>query len=212
MEHELTGEQLISRLSTSNNPVEIKELYRQWATRYDSDLEERGYLAPTLAADEFDDLLMQHGVAQSAKIYDAGCGTGQVGVLLRNKGYQRIDGGDFSDDMLKVAALCGAYQSLEPVDYSAPIALKTNSYDAVISVGVYTHHFQQQFIPEMCRILKPGGLLYFTCRPYYFELHAANELRDALLAETIHSLRISRKAYIRSEQSEAFYISAIIDG
>lgn len=211
MDTELSAEELIARLSASDNPDEVKALYHQWAKRYDSDLETQGYVAPGLAVDSFCQLLDGMAPRPTATVYDAGCGTGQVGRLLRAEGVELIDGADFSDDMLAVAGTSGAYRSLSNTDYSKPLAIADKQYDAVISVGVYTHHFEHQFIPEMCRILKPGGLLYFTCRPFYFEKFAASELIQLLNAKTIRSLHVERKPYIVREQAEAFYISAFAE-
>ncbi len=208
MSEELTAEQLIARLTVSDNPDEVKTLYQQWASRYDKDLEEQEYVAPKLAVEDFSSLLDAIVSRQKATIYDAGCGTGLVGRLLQTEGYENIDGADFSDDMLAVAGQSGAYRSLANADYSKPVAIADIQYHAVISVGVYTHHFENRFLPEMCRILKPGGLLYFTCRPFYFEQFAAVELIQLLNEEKISSLNIERKPYILSEKAEAFYISA----
>ncbi len=211
MDTDLTAEELIARLSASDNPDEVKALYHQWAQRYDSDLEIQGYIAPKLAVDAFCTLLDGIAPRATATVYDAGCGTGQVAKLLRGEGIELIDGADFSDDMLAVAKTSESYRSLANADYSKPVAVADQQYDAVISVGVYTHHFENQFLPEMCRILKPGGLLYFTCRPYYFEQFAASELIQLLNDKKISSLHIERKPYMVKEQAEAFYISAFVE-
>lgn len=211
MNTELSAEELIARLTVSDNPDEVKALYHLWAKRYDSDLEVQGYVAPKLAVEAFCALLDGIALRSTATVYDAGCGTGLVGKLLRTEGIEFIDGADFSDDMLAVAKQSGAYRSLTNADYSKPVAIEDNQYNAVISVGVYTHHFENQFIPEMCRIIKPGGLLYFTCRPFYFEQFAAAELTELLNAKKISSLHIERKPYIVREQAEAFYISAFVE-
>ncbi|MEM8500750.1 MAG: methyltransferase domain-containing protein [Pseudomonadota bacterium] len=211
MDTELTAQELIARLSASDNPDEVKALYHQWAERYDSDLEIQGYIAPQLAVDAFCRLLDGIASRATATVYDAGCGTGQVAILLRGEGIELIDGADFSDDMLEVARSSGSYRSLANTDYSKPVAVADRQYDAVISVGVYTHHFENQFLPEMCRILKPGGLLYFTCRPYYFQKFAATELIQLLNEKKISSLHIERKPYIVKEQADAFYISAFVE-
>ncbi len=46
------------------------------------------------------------------KILDAGCGTGLVGIALKQKGYESVDGFDLSEEMIKVAAATGVYKSL----------------------------------------------------------------------------------------------------
>lgn len=204
MTQRLDTRTLIQRLTSTDDSREVRELYRQWAETYDCDLESFGYVAPRIAVEQFCELLSERG----ALIYDAGCGTGQVGVLLRSHGYQRLHGADFSPEMLARAELGKAYRQLARADYSKPVEIAGHTYDAVISVGVYTARFERQFIPEMLRILKPGGLLYFTCRPHYFASDASAELQQLLIDGEIRALRIERRPYMLQENADAFYIAA----
>ncbi len=196
-------ESLIQQLTTTSDAVLVQSLYRQWAETYDSDLSDFGYVAPRLSVDTFSQLLPN----RQALIYDAGCGTGLIGKLLQTEGYDRIHGADFSPEMLEHARLTGAYLQLELADYSASISAPSAYYDAVISVGVYTARFEQKFILEMLRILKPGGLMHFTCRPHYFESDAGSELQQLLLDKKISSLHVERKPYMLKENADAFYIT-----
>ena len=90
---------LINRLVASTDSEETKMLYAEWADSYDGDLDGFGYVAPQLGTAMFAELLPQ----KDALIYDAGCGTGLVGHHLAQLGYSRIDGADFSPDMLAKA-------------------------------------------------------------------------------------------------------------
>jgi len=200
----LKTESLIKQLTSTSDPELVLSLYAQWANSYDSDLEKIGYVAPELAVEDFCNRLN----STTGVIYDAGCGTGIVGNLLKSRGHQQIHGADFSADMLARAGISGAYQQLEHADFSAPLGVADNSYDAIISVGVYTSRFEGDFIKEMLRILKPGGLLYFTCRPHYFESHAAEELQRCLFDGSMVSVTIERKPYILKQNTEAWYIAA----
>ncbi|MBX2825026.1 MAG: class I SAM-dependent methyltransferase [Gammaproteobacteria bacterium] len=194
---------IIDQLTSTSDPQLVKSLYRQWAATYNDDLAEHGYVAPNLAVEEF---VQQLPVPQPL-ILDAGCGTGIVGELLRDKGQLNIHGADFSSDMLDQARLTEVYLKLAMADFSDTLDLDDNTYDAVISVGVYTSRFEGRFIGEMLRILKPGGLLYFTCRPHYFHADAATELHQYLQAGRLNSLSMELKPYMLKQNAKAWYIA-----
>ena len=90
---------LVNKLIVATDPAEVVRLYAEWAERYDSDLDEFGYVAPQIAIEAFIPLVKD----TNALIYDAGCGTGTVGKLLGEHGYNNIVGADFSDEMRKLA-------------------------------------------------------------------------------------------------------------
>ena len=122
---------LINKLVVATDPAEVTNLYAEWAECYDSDLNEFGYVAPQLATDAFASLAND----TNALIYDAGCGTGIVGKLLGEKGFNNIVGADFSDEMRKLAENTNAYTRLEYADYGKAVDCTDNTYDAIISVG-----------------------------------------------------------------------------
>ena len=87
-------EGLITRLVNTDDQQEVRQLYRQWSASYDSDLDNYGYVAPEVGVTLFEQLVDN----PNALIHDAGCGTGQVGQLLQQRGYGNVVGSDFSDD------------------------------------------------------------------------------------------------------------------
>ena len=145
---------------------------------------------------------------QSAVVHDAGCGTGQVGELLTAEGYTNLHGSDFSKDMLNVAAGRECYQSLVQADYTEPLDFTDNSVDAIISIGVYTKRFKNNFIPEMMRMLKPGGCMVFSCRPLYFD-----EVADAVKAlhqqEKLYKSVVAYDDYMVGQKAAAFYVGLV---
>lgn len=194
-------EKIVKTLVSATDPKQVKSLYKQWADTYDEDLNSYGYVAPGIGVGKLAELLEN----KQALIHDAGCGTGQVGALLAQLGYTNIHGSDFSAQMLEKAALLGCYQQLCSVDFGAPVKLDTNSYDAVISIGVYTKRFKQYFIDEMIRIVRPGGYFVFSCRELYFD--EVMELSTSLIKnKTIVSMVVDFDDYMVGQGASAYYI------
>ena len=194
---------LVNKLVEATDPAEVLSLYAEWAERYDSDLDEFGYVAPQLATEAFMTLVED----THALIYDAGCGTGVVGKLLGEQGYNNIVGADFSDEMRKLAENIGAYTRLEYADYGKAVDINDATYDAIISVGVYTARFNGVFLREMLRILKPGCPFLFSCRPHHYEGDVEPQLEALQGDGMIASIKIEDKPYMLKQQANAFYIT-----
>ena len=194
---------LINRLIASTDSEETKMLYAEWADSYNGDLDGFGYVAPKLGTSMFAELLPR----KDALIYDAGCGTGLVGYHLAQLGYSHINGADFSPDMLAKAKQLTVYKELMTADFCAPISAATNSYDGLISIGVYSSRFSEYFLPEMIRILKPNAPMVFSCRPHYFEDDVKIQLDKMEADQTITDLTIVEKPYMQAQSANAHYIS-----
>jgi len=156
---------IVNGLVGATDPDEVKLAYKQWADTYDGDLKSFGYVAPQIGVK----LLAQQLGDTNALIHDAGCGTGLVGSLLSQLGYHQLNGSDFSTSMLDKASESGHYIDLLTLDFSGPVEIESDIYDGVISIGVYSKRFDQHFIPEMVRILRPAGHFVFSCREMYIE-------------------------------------------
>lgn len=194
---------LINKLVVATDPAEVVSLYGEWAERYDSDLDEFGYVAPQLATDAFVSLIKE----TNALIYDAGCGTGIVGKLLSEHGYNNIVGADFSNEMRKLAEHTNAYTRLEYADYGKSVDCADATYDAVISVGVYTARFEGVFLREMLRILKPACPFLFSCRPHYYDGDVEPQLEALQHEGLIASIDIQDMPYMLKQRANAFYIT-----
>ncbi len=145
--------------STSNK--ELEERYDQWASDYDRDLaEEFAWNSPQNASD----LFSKH-VAKSAKVLDAGAGTGLVGECLAKAGYENLVAMDLSLGMLQVAKEKNVYDDFHQMALGGPLDFPTDEFDAVISVGVFTQgHAPASSFDELVRITKPGGMIVFSLR------------------------------------------------
>lgn len=138
---------------------DFRAVYREWADNYDRDLiDEFGYLAPQAAVT----CLKTHLPSLNAPILDMGCGTGLVGQLLFDAGYQIIDGLDLSFEMLEKARALGVYRALDEADLTEQLTLEP-IYQAVICVGVFSHQPSQPFdLARLFSALAPDGVLVAT--------------------------------------------------
>ena len=79
---------------------ELMDTYDEWAKTYEQDVAETwAYYGPAAATEH----LTRHVDPEGAKVLDAGCGTGLVGALLKQKGFPEIHGIDYSAGMLAQA-------------------------------------------------------------------------------------------------------------
>lgn len=109
--------------------------YDQWAENYESDLvNDLGYVAHLRSSEIFSDVVAD----KNARVLDMGCGTGLAGAALKNFGYTRVDGADFSAEMLKIATRRGVYRAVHRHDVTRPAA-RGGRYEALISVGLFSY-------------------------------------------------------------------------
>jgi predicted TPR repeat methyltransferase len=114
---------------------EVMKYYDEWGieNKYDQDMIDWKYSGPM----ETVEIFKKHAKNKDIKIYDAGCGTGLVGVELKKFGYNKYDGADLSQKLLDLVPK-NLYQNLSKVDLNKPIDLNDNTYDAVMCVGTFT--------------------------------------------------------------------------
>jgi predicted TPR repeat methyltransferase len=164
--------------STSNQ--ELEERYDQWATDYDRDLEEDfAWNAPQAAAKVFAKL-----VPKSAKVLDAGAGTGLVGEVLTSRGYRDLVAIDISQGMLKEARSKNVYAELYQMVLGETLDFDSDRFDGVISVGVFTlGHAPASAFDELIRVTNPGGYVVFSLRTDVYEGGGFKEKQHELEAQ-----------------------------
>ena len=90
---------------------------------------------------------------QKHKIFDAGCGTGQLTTeILKSipEGAVEIFGGDYSPEMLSIAKGKNIYNDLKVVNLKEELPYAAESFDSVISSGVFLQgHCGPECIPNI---------------------------------------------------------------
>jgi len=154
----------IYKLKTTD---EVMKYYDEWGidNKYDQDMVDWSYTGPKESVATF----KKYANNKEIKIYDAGCGTGLVGVELKKNGYKNFDGADLSQKLLDLVPK-DLYQNLSKVDLNQSLDIKDNEYEAVLCVGTFTFgHVRPPAIDEFIRIIKNKGLLCFTINEGIYE-------------------------------------------
>jgi SAM-dependent methyltransferase len=154
----------IYKLKTTD---EVMRYYDDWGleNKYDQDMLDWKYSGPK----ETVEVLKNYTKDKSIKIYDAGCGTGLVGVELKKFGYKYFDGADLSKKLLDLVPK-NLYQNLSKIDLNKKIEIRDNAYDAVMCVGTFTFgHVKPPALDEFIRITKNKGLICFTINEGIYE-------------------------------------------
>jgi SAM-dependent methyltransferase len=155
---------------------ELSDAYDAWAASYDTDMAEVGYRHPAIALA----MLCRHLPVGSAPILDAGAGTGLVGELLGTVGYPEVDALDASEGMLAVASRKGAYRELHHGFLGEPLPFEGARYAAAVSTGVFTAgHVGVEGLPELFRVVRPGGLIVLSVKVTVWEAGVEEFLRTS---------------------------------
>lgn len=161
----------------ARKPEEIAALYDSWATSYDAEMARAGYRHPSIGLA----LLSRHAPRGTGPVLDAGCGTGLLGEWLSIMGLGPVEGLDISQGMLNMAEARGGYARLHRLALGTPLPFADARFGAIISTGVFTTgHVGPEALPELIRILQPGGPMVLTIKTTLWD----GGFADALHKET----------------------------
>ena len=190
-------------LSKSKNDDKVLGIYKDWALLYDKDNDD---LLGTVSQPNTVQIFHEYVKDCKLKIIDVGCGTGLVGLELQNLGFSNFDGIDISQEMIDVAQGRG-YSSFFLGNLNKSLPIDSNSYDAALCVGVFTHgHVGPERFSELVRIVKPEGIICFTINedvyePYGFDI-AINHLESENVWEV---LDIKKHDYMVKKNVKGIY-------
>ena len=152
----------IYKLKTTED---IMQHYDKWGDKYDQDMVDWNYTGPKETVNVF----KKYAISKDIKIFDAGCGTGLVGIELKKIGYNNIHGADLSKKLLNLVPK-DIYNKLEQIDLNKSLNKKNNTYDAVFCVGTFTFgHVKPPALDELIRVTKNKGLICFTINEGIYE-------------------------------------------
>ena len=146
---------------------EVMKYYDEWGEKdkYNKDMLKWNYTGP----EECVETLSRYQKNKDILIFDAGCGTGLVGIKLKKSGFINFNGADLSQTLLDSIPK-DLYQKLEKTDLNSPLQIESNLYDVVMCVGTFTFgHVKPPALDEFVRITKPGGLICFTINEGIYE-------------------------------------------
>ncbi|OTF82191.1 hypothetical protein BLA29_010537 [Euroglyphus maynei] len=124
------------------------------------DIKEMEYNGAMIAAKHF----LQMNFEKDSKILDIGAGTGIIGEILQQNGYENIDALDCNDEMLKILEEKCCYRNIIRSIVTPDIKLPINDhqYDIVIMAGVFCPgHIDYRSLEQIIRITKSG--ICFCC-------------------------------------------------
>jgi predicted TPR repeat methyltransferase len=104
----------------------VRQGYGEWAETYEDVVQDEMDLRLLAEIESVD-------WAKAGRVLDLACGTGRIGVWLRAQGVRRLDGLDFTPEMLARAAAKGVYDRLIQADV-LETGLPAASYDLLLEV------------------------------------------------------------------------------
>ena len=201
---DVTDKVPIYKLKTTED---IMKHYDKWGDKYDKDMVEWNYTGPQ----ETVNIFKKHTLSKDIKIFDAGCGTGRVGIELKKFGYTNIDGADLSKKLLDLVPK-GFYNKLEQIDLNKPLNKKSNIYDAVLCVGTFTFgHVKPPALDELIKIIKNKGLICFTVNEGIYEEYGFDKkIKELSDKKTWDIKEFFKSDYIASKDVNAWLCLAKI--
>jgi SAM-dependent methyltransferase len=150
-----------NRATNAKCSQEIVEIYAGWAEDYEQRILGNGYSTPAVAAG----LVGRYVGPEEGPVFDAGAGSGLMGVVLAPLGYKDLVGIDISPDMLELARKKGVYKDLREMELGERLDFPDDTFAAVVSAGVFAAgHAPPESFEDLIRVTKPGGHMIFSVR------------------------------------------------
>ena len=154
----------------AKSDAELEQAYDKWAALYDEDLAALGNGQGNVSGLRTSAVLQLHATPEThPRIVDFGCGTGAAGPVLHAAGWRALTGVDLSAGMLAEAAKRGVYTELRKAALPGS-GLDAGAFDVVHAAGLFAPgQAPPSAFDEFVRVLRPGGLAFFTIRCCYHD-------------------------------------------
>jgi predicted TPR repeat methyltransferase len=160
-----TSKKYLNQVYKYKTDNQTKDLYDEWYSSYDEELTNNIYTTPKRCAEA----LSRNLLNKNSEILDIGCGTGLSGQEIMSKGFNNIDGSDFSEKMLEEAKLKNVYRNLFIIDLNKNNYKLIKSYEAIIAAGVISpNHANPECLKNCFDYLKPNGVIIFSLNDHAF--------------------------------------------
>lgn len=176
----------------------VQTLFDQYADGFDHDLVDGlHYRGPDILVDAIGRTL----AGGPFDVFDAGCGTGLLGVVLRPLA-GRLDGVDLSPRMVGKARQRGLYDSLSAGDLVTALTARPATYDLVAAADVliYLGDLRAVFAAA-AKALRPGGGFAFTVEAHAGDGYVLQESR-----RFAHGL-----SYLRQQAAAAGFVPLLME-
>lgn len=165
------------------------------ASRYD-ELREAGELW-----DKTVELLVGEGDLRGRRVLDVGCGTGRLAAALAERYGCKVWGVDRSPEMLEVARARVPPGVGLKVGEAEDLPFRDSWFERATMTLVFHHLDPDRAIPELRRVLVPGGILAFlTMNPAFFASYYLNRYFPSIL-------EIDRARFKPPEELEAMLVA-----
>jgi SAM-dependent methyltransferase len=181
-----------------------RKLYAEWAENYDKDTTEgMGYVAPVVVAD-----LSAEFLDKGTPVLDLACGTGQLGVELKERGFSIMDGLDLSPEMLAVAEALGIYRNLGEIDMTQPYDLPEGSVEALTCCGIFGPSvIGPEHLVHLAAPMKSGARAVLSINGKGYEERPFEEALEALFDDGLfREIYRGFNDYLPKEDIDALYV------
>jgi SAM-dependent methyltransferase len=148
-------------------------------------------------------------LSRDARILDIGAGSGRLAELLLQNGFDNIHGLDCLKTARDHAQARCVYTEFHVANISQPIALPSNIYDCIVSVGPFTSsRTGARAFDEILRLLKPGGQAILAMHEAHYDaggfLGKLGECEAKLSTTEFHTIPLFANGTDASAGGEVF--------
>ncbi|MBI3125291.1 MAG: class I SAM-dependent methyltransferase [Ignavibacteriales bacterium] len=125
------------------------------------------YKSGKIIFDDMSAMLAEHKIElpEKANVLDFGCGCGRIIRHFAAQNKYNLFGSDLNHELISWCDKNLTFGKFTTNNLVPPLSYENNFFDLIYARSVFTHlgkELQLVWICELKRILKPGGLLYFT--------------------------------------------------